>query len=232
MNRPVPLPLPAAPATRWHAELGRRVRRHPALKTLGISAFIALFFQGYFHMLRNPVFPVTEMPLTPLDAWIPFQPQALAVYLSLWLYVGVAPGLLLTLRDLLVYGLWAAALCLVGLACFYLWPTTVPPRTMDVSGLPGFALLQGVDGAGNACPSLHVATAVFTALWVRRLLAIVGAPAWLHGLNLAWVLAITWSTVAIRQHVVLDAVAGAVLGTLFAWAAIRWSAGVGTDRGR
>ena len=41
------------------------------------------------HVLRNPVFPVTTMPLTPLDAWIPFVPQALAIYLSLWFYVGI-----------------------------------------------------------------------------------------------------------------------------------------------
>lgn len=229
MNRPAPIPLPATPAPAWRTDLERRIRRHLALKVVGISAFVWLFFQGYFHTLRNPVYPVLEMPLTPLDAWVPFQPQALAVYLSLWFYVGIAPGLLLTLRELVVYGLWAAALCLLGLLCFHFWPTAVPPRSVDVSGLPGFALLQGVDGAGNACPSLHVATAVFTALWVERLLRIVGAPAVLRWLNIAWVLAIAWSTVAIRQHVVLDAVAGTLLGAAVAWASIRWSAGVGTD---
>ena len=45
--------------------------------------------------------------------------------------------------------------------------------------------------------------------------------------NLAWLLAIAWSTVAIRQHVVLDAVAGAALGTLFAALSIWLSPRVG-----
>ena len=168
MNRPA-APAPGHPpaTTGWRADLAERFWRYLPLKFVGISAFMWLFFQGYFHTLRHPVYPVLEMPLTPLDALIPFQPQALVAYLSLWLYVGIAPGLLLTLRELIVYGLWAAALCLLGLAIFYFWPTAVPPRTVDVSGIPGFAMLHGVDAAGNACPSLHVATAMFTALWVR-----------------------------------------------------------------
>ena len=229
MNRLAPLPL-STPAAAWKADLGRRVRRHLPLKFVGISAFMWIFFLGYFHTLRFPVHPVLEMPLTALDRMIPFQPQALLAYVSLWVYIGVAPGLLLTLRELIVYGLWAAALCIAGLACFYFWPTAVPPRTVDVTGLPGFALLQGVDAAGNACPSLHVATAMFTAVWVHRLLGIIQTPAALRWLNVLWFVAIAWSTVAIRQHVVLDAVAGAALGGLFAAVAIRWSAGVGRGR--
>lgn len=228
MNRPAELPLLRPPSPGWRADLWQRVRYRLLLKIAGVSAFMWLFFMGYFHVLRYPVYPVLEMPLTVLDRLIPFQPQALLAYVSLWFYIGVAPGLMLTLREVLIYGLWAAALCIAGLACFYFWPTAVPPRSVDVTGLPGFALLQGVDAAGNACPSLHVATAVFTAIWIRRLLRTIQAPPAMHGLNWLWLLAIAWSTVAIRQHVVLDAVAGAALGALFAAVSLRWSAGVGT----
>ena len=38
---------------------------------------------------------------------------------------------------LVVYGLWIGALCVTGLACFYLWPTQVPPLALDVYGFPG-----------------------------------------------------------------------------------------------
>lgn len=220
MNRPAALPRTAAPAEGWKADLLQRFWRHLPLKLAGVTAFTWVFFLGYFYTLRNPAYPVFEMPQTALDHLIPFQPQALVAYVSLWVYVGIAPGLMLTLREVVLYGAWAAALCLVGLLIFHFWPTAVPPRSVDVRGLPGFEVLQGVDAAGNACPSLHVATAVFTALWVARLLRIVAAPWPLRALNLAWVLAIAYSTVAIQQHVVLDAVAGAALGTLFAAAAI------------
>jgi len=231
MNRLAPLPLSPAAAA-WKADLGRRFWRYLPLKFVGISAFMWLFFLGYFQTLRFPVHPVLEMPLTALDRLIPFQPQALFVYVSLWLYVGIAPGLLLTLRELIVYGIWAAALCITGLALFHFWPTAVPARLVDVTGLPGFVLLQGVDAAGNACPSLHVATAMFTAFWIDRLLRIVQTPTAVRWLNALWFVAIAWSTVAIRQHVVLDAVAGAALGAAFAMVAMRCSTKVGMGQGQ
>jgi membrane-associated phospholipid phosphatase len=87
---------------------------------------------------------------------------------------------------------------------------------VDVAQHPAFAALQGVDAAGNACPSMHVASAVFTALWLWRLLGEMHAQRWLHGLNAAWLLLIVCSTVATRQHVVLDVLAGAALGVFFA----------------
>ena len=231
MNRHPALPHTLPPVSGWKAGLRLRFWRYLPLKFVGISAFMWVFFLGYFHTLRHPVYPVFQMPLTTLDQLIPFQPQAMLAYASLWLYVGTAPGLLLTLKELIVYGLWAAALCASGLAIFYFWPTSVPPHHVDVSGFPGFGLLQGMDAAGNACPSLHVATAVFTAIWVERLLRIVGVPSALRVLNLAWVLAIAYSTAAIRQHVVLDAVAGAALGALFAVVAILCCPWLGRSEG-
>jgi hypothetical protein len=222
MNRLPAQPLPPGPTRAWAADLARRVRRHPVLKTLGICGFMWIFFIGYFQVLRHPVHPVTVMPMTAFDRLIPFQPQALAAYVSLWLYVGIAPGLLLTLREIIAYGLWIAALCLVGLACFHAWPTMVPALALDVSGHAGFAMLQGVDAAGNACPSLHVGTAMFTAIWVDHLLREVQTPAVLRVLNGVWFAAIAYSTLATKQHVVLDALAGALLGIAFALPSLRW----------
>lgn len=190
-----------------------------------------VFFAAYFHVLRNPVGPVTEMPLTALDAWIPFQPAAFWAYVSLWVYVGIAPALLPTLAAGLRHAAWAAALCASGLLCFWLWPTAVPPSMhhldQAMAGHAGFALLRGVDAAGNACPSLHVASAVFSAMGIRRVLAAAGAPWALHVVNLVWLLLIVWSTVAIRQHVVLDVVAGAALGLAFGLPSARWLAPLG-----
>ena len=116
-------------------------------------------------------------------------------------------------------------MCLTGLLMFYLWPTAVPPLGFDASGFPGFALLQGVDAAGNACPSLHVATAMFTAIRVDQVLRNAGTPRWPRAINALWFVAIAWSTLAIKQHVALDALAGAVLGIVFAQLSMRWRPG-------
>ena len=222
MNHPLAPPLPAAASPPWASDLWLRIRRHFLLKLVGTSAFTWLFFIGYFHLLRHPAHPVVVMPLTALDRLIPFQPSTLFAYLSLWFYVGIAPGLQLRFRELLVYGLWIGALCLTGLAIFYAWPSAVPPLALDVSGFAGFRMLQGVDAAGNACPSMHVAVAIFSAIWIEHVLRQARAPRGLRLVNIAWFAAIAWSTLAIKQHVVLDVAAGALLGAAFALPALYW----------
>jgi membrane-associated phospholipid phosphatase len=131
---------------------------------------------------------------------------------------------MLSLREMVIYGLWIGGLCLTGLGVFYVWPTAVPPMAVavDVAAHPGFAVLAGVDAGGNACPSLHVATAVFSALWLHRLLSATGAPWPSRWLNALWALAIVYSTLAIRQHVVWDMVAGTLLAVMFALPCLYW----------
>ncbi len=215
-------PAPAAPP-HWTRALRQRFLHLFWLKTLGIIGFLWLFFVAYFQLLRAPSGPAQVMPLTALDHAIAFQPNALWAYVSLWVYVGIPPGIQPNLRALLAYGAWIAALCLTGLGIFWLWPTAVPPPThvVDLVAHPGFAVLHGVDAAGNACPSLHVATAVFSLVWLHRQLQAMHAPAALQVLNGVWCALIVYSTLAIKQHVVWDAVAGLALGLLFALASLR-----------
>ncbi|MGI4777455.1 MAG: phosphatase PAP2 family protein [Janthinobacterium lividum] len=200
----------------WTTELVYRMRHLFTLKLVGTTVLITLFFVAYFQLLRHPAYPVATMPLTALDRLVPFRPEALFPYLSLWLYVGIGPGMQRDLAELLACGLWMVAMCVTGLAIFHFWPTAVPPMGLDASGFFGFQLLQGVDAAGNACPSMHVAAAMFTVIRIAHVLRGIGAPRALRTLNVLWFVAIAWSTLATRQHVALDAAGGALLGILFA----------------
>jgi membrane-associated phospholipid phosphatase len=186
--------------------------------TLGMTAF----FVAYFWVLNHPRGPVTVMPLTFIDRLIGFQPATLVLYLSLWFYVSLAPALVIDRRELLSYGVAAAALSVLGLGIFVLWPTAVPPADVDWSFHPAFAFLKAADASGNACPSLHVAFAVFTAFWFERLLREIGASQRARALNWLWCGGILYSTVATRQHVALDVLAGAALGAGVAAANLRW----------
>jgi hypothetical protein len=232
MNSPIELPMAPSPLPPWTAEIWLRIRRHFALKLIGTTVFTWLFFIGYFHLLRHPVHPVMVMPLTALDHLVSFQPQLLIAYFSLWVYVGIAPGLQLSFAELVVYGLWVGALCLTGLGLFYVWPTQIPPMSLEATSFPGFALLQGVDAAGNACPSMHVAVAIFTAIRIEQVLREARTPAALRLLNAAWFVAIAYSTLAVKQHVALDAAAGALLGLAFALPSLRWRPGGRSKAGR
>ena len=186
-------------------------------KSLGTALFIALFFGAYIYLLKNPASSATIMPTTMVDRFIGFEPFALPIYLSLWAYVSLPPMLMRTQRAIVEYGAWIGGLCLLGLAIFYFFPNAAPPANIDWAQYPGMEFLKKVDAAGNACPSLHVATAVFSAFWIHWLLPSVSLDKGARRLNALWCIAIVYSTMATKQHVSVDVVAGAALGVLFAW---------------
>lgn len=202
--------------------LSRRVLVWWPVKMTGTALAIALFFPAYLWVLGHPWFPVTVMPWTALDQWIGLQPAALPLYLSLWFYVSLVPALMVDRRELWSCAVAWIALSAIGLGIFMIWPTAVPAPDVDWSLYPALRFLKSTDATGNACPSLHVAFAVFSAVWFGHLLARVGAGRTLRILNWLWCAGILYSTMAIRQHVALDVLAGAGLGAVVASAHLRW----------
>ncbi|OIQ69423.1 PAP2 superfamily protein [mine drainage metagenome] len=192
--------------------------RHGWLKGVGTTAFTWSFFVAYFYLLRHPHGPVTIMPMTPVDRWIGLQPWTLPFYLSLWVYVSLPGSLMATRREFVAYGLRIGTLCLIGLGIFYVWPTEVPPYRTDWALHPAFDILHGADAAGNACPSLHVATAVFAAFWLDRMAPSLGFGNRMRYFNASWCALIVFSTMATKQHVLVDVICGVALGLVVAWA--------------
>ncbi len=198
-------------------EVGVRLRALWAVKTVGLTLGISLFFAAYFYLLRHPQFPVKVMPLTWMDGLVTIRAEALPIYFSLWVYVPLAFVLLKERAELWAQALAAIAMSVVGLTIFFFWPTAVPPMDVDSSAHPSLAYLKTVDAAGNACPSLHVAFAVFAAGCIRRVLRVIGAGVAVRAGNVLWALGIAYSTLATGQHVALDVWAGGGLGALAAW---------------
>lgn len=212
---PVTKPVPGWPSRAW-----QRFTILTWLKALGTTVFMMVFFRAYFALLEHPRQAPTVMPEIWLDHWIDFTPSAFPIYLSLWVYVSMAPSLIGNLRALVGFGAWMGGLCALCLGLFWLWPTQTPPFDIDWARYPGLSLLKGVDASGNACPSLHVASAVFTACWLHRILRQLDSPALVNGINWVLCLAISWSTMATLQHVALDVFAGVALGLVFAAASL------------
>lgn len=209
----------------WTRQIASRISFLWPLKAVGTTLFMLLFFWAYFGVLRNPLSPATVMPLTVVDQWIPVTAQAFPVYASLWVFASLPAALFKEFRALVVFGMWMAAMCLLCLAIFWVFPTTVPPAGIDWKLYPEMAIIKDVDASGNACPSLHVASAVFAAIWLDRLVTTIRAPLVLRWLIWLHCLAILWSTVATRQHVVIDVLAGAVVGAVFGVLGLRHALG-------
>lgn len=205
----------------WYRQIARRMAILWPLKALGTAAFMMLFFWAYFAVLRNPLAPVTMMPLTWLDTAIPITALAFPFYASLWVYASLPVAFMQEIRAMLLFGLWMAVMCLLCLGIFWLLPTGVPPAGIDWSLYPEMAIIKDVDASGNACPSLHVASAVFAAIWLARIARAMGGRRWVSGLIWLHCLAILWSTMATRQHVALDVLAGALTGAVFGLLSLR-----------
>jgi membrane-associated phospholipid phosphatase len=206
----------SASGQRWYHRCARRLIHLWMFKAAGTALFMGVFFYSYFAVLRSPVGPVTLMPTSWVDDGIAFWPPAFYGYASLWIYTAIVPALQPSLVRLAGYGCAIGALCLFGLVIFSFFPTAVPFGFIDWQVDPSLSLLRSLDPGGNACPSLHVATAVFSACCLHRLLPEFGSPRWARVLNWIWCAFIVYSTMAIKQHVFWDVVAGAALAAVFA----------------
>lgn len=206
----------------WARQAMLRMCTHLPLKVLGTTFAISVFMVFYFVLLRHPLFPVTPIPLTSIDRLIGFEPWSLLPYASLWFYISLVPMLLAARREILLYLSSVVLLAVVGFGIFLFWPTVVPAPDLDWARYPCIAFLKSVDATGNACPSLHVAYAVLTAVWLGRLLGSLHASRAVHLLNWAWCLVIAYSTLATKQHVAIDLAAGALLGGLLTMAHVHF----------
>jgi len=205
-----------ASAASWVLELKARLAAAWISKMLTTTLGITGFFVAYFWVMHNPQGATFIMPLTAIDRLVPLEPRAMPLYLSLWVYVSLGPALLRNGRELAGYGCAAFVIGAGGLLIFLLWPTSTPDFGIDWDRYPSMAFLKDVDASANACPSLHVAFAVFTGFRLDRLLGEIGLARRARFLNLLWCAGIVYSTLAVRQHVMLDAVAGAALGAAVA----------------
>ena len=217
------------PSAGWLREAGARIRFMCLTKMIGTALTMTAFFIGYFWLLNHSRSPVTTVPRIFIDRMVAFWPGALVLYVSLWVYVPLAPALMKIRLEMFSYLGAVIVMSLVGFGIFILWPTAVPKTGIIWSQHPSVFYLKAVDASGNAFPSLHVAFAVFTAVWMGRLLRAMGAGGGVRALNWLWCFGIVYSTLAIRQHVALDAIAGVVLGALVAIAHLRF---LGALRGR
>ena len=206
----------ALPRT-WYTRGAERLMHLWFFKATGTAAFMGIFFYSYFAVLHSPIGAVTLMPLTWADDWIAFWPPAFYLYASLWVYTALVPALQPSLLRLVAYGCGIGSLCLSALVIFSFFPTAVPYEFSSWFTDPSLSLLRSLDQAGNACPSLHVATAVFTAMAMHQLLRDLEAPPWVQQASWLWCGLIVYSTMAIKQHVLWDVLAGMVLGVFFGW---------------
>ncbi|SDY81666.1 PAP2 superfamily protein [Variovorax sp. YR634] len=195
----------------WLAALWRRCITLFPLKLVGNTVATLGFFPLYFWIMKNAG-QAWVLPLTPIDRLIAFWPALLPVYLSLWGYIALPVLLAKDKRELLGFSFGCAAMTALALLVFWFMPTAIPNFAVEAAPGTSLQFLKMVDSAGNAFPSLHVSFSVFACVMLARQLRDVGAPVWLRVVNVAWAAGIVYSTMAVRQHVLIDVLGGLALG--------------------
>lgn len=183
--------------------------RDKAIGTLAVATF---FVAGYFGIGRS-LSPGTARGLaTSLDAAIPFLPW------TVWIYLAVFPMAFLPVFVVRSRGLFArtmtayAAVMAVSYGVFVAFPVTsaglrADPATLDPTRISQWAVraLYLLDPPFNLFPSLHLSIAMLASLAVRRVRRIWGIAA----LTSAALIGVSICTV--KQHFVVDGIAGAAL---------------------
>lgn len=159
--------------------------------------------------------PATVPALWP-DDMIPFMPMALWPYLSqfalLFCAIWFAPDNAQRTRTFYAMLLASA----VASVIFIVFPTELPRQTVEGAG---WKLLYTLDVPGNCFPSLHAALAALSAAALMR-----AGRGWAVAVPL-WVAVIIFSTLATKQHMVIDIVGGLALALASHMTVRRWQAG-------
>lgn len=173
---------------------------------LAVTAWFAVVYVGC-DQLTNGSTVLWQVRFT-LDDAIPFVPHLAAVYLSISLLVYL-PLLVIheTARLVAVALSFAFEIAVAGVV-FLAFPAAA---NMSPPGDHGrlFQFLDLMNLTYNSLPSLHVAFAVSTALALHGMTA----RFW-RAMLWAWTLLVAASTLLTKQHVIADAIAGAMLAIL------------------
>jgi hypothetical protein len=176
-----------------------------------ITGVVAGGYQLYFWAQRNNQHIPAKCMKLAIDDWIPFWPDSIWLYSLLYYFmIGFT---VMSIHDLahgvhLIFG--GLMLVATGAIIYYLYPTTVPLsfREFEVNSLSTryLAFLQTMDNDRNAFPSMHCAVATYVGLTVT------GMPIIGMWLGYGFIIMITISCLTVKQHVLVDTVAGVALG--------------------
>lgn len=163
----------------------------------------------------------------PIDAWIPFWPTWIFVYVLTFLFWIVCAFVAMQERRELCYEIFAGIFVaeVICFAIFVLYPsTTVRPELYDDGSLKMWmiAKIYSIDEPTNLFPSMHCMISWMFARYFMRCEK-VGRPWRIF----CWVMAvlICLSTQFVKQHMFIDLVSGLVLAELCIFLARRFKLG-------
>jgi membrane-associated phospholipid phosphatase len=178
--------------------------------TAGTLVVICALFL-YLTSNHYPIFTPDELPLGRIDKQVPFIPETLWIYVSLFFFIPYTFSVNRCVVSLNKHLYSFVFTILISISIFWLFPVTYPrmlypiPEHTDLLSRKLAELVRAIDPPANCAPSLHVSIAyqiAFGFLEDRRELF-----PWVF----LWATLLVISTLTTKQHYFFDVVTGALL---------------------
>lgn len=197
--------------TKTFRSIADRLQSELKLKLVLLVGLNLVVYVPYYFFQRHHFFPTTSMLFGFFDLVIPFSSNAIWLYLSIYLLIPIGPFLMNRRKQIFRY---AAGIIFISLLAdvIFLFRPTVCPRPVIARTSIAYQIFTKIDNDYHAFPSLHAAFAVYSALCGGLVLRELGSRNfWRIGLWL-WAFLILYATLATKQHVIADIIAGSALG--------------------
>jgi membrane-associated phospholipid phosphatase len=183
----------------------------PEWKHLGFATWVSLIGTLWFVVVYGGCDAITAHRLSRIrihldsELNIPFIPETVLIYMSIYVLFFVAPFILRQRREFLTLAIALDVIILVGGIGFLLIPAQLGfASPTDLGAFPGlFHFADRLNLTYNLVPSLHVALSVACIATYAQRTGIVGKV-----LLWIWGVSISVSTLFTHQHHLLDVVAG------------------------
>lgn len=183
---------------------GEKTKKYIWILAIGLVFATAYPLANWLSGIRG----AREVPLA-LEPYVPFIPWMIFIYLGVFPYIMISGIFCKKYEHIRNMACAVIALILSSTIFYIIFPTTMPrPEIDSVPGFTGwlFKILRGADRPNNVFPSLHVSAVV--------LISLINAH---HFPKSKWlgifaVLAVSASTLFVKQHAVVDILGGAIFG--------------------
>jgi hypothetical protein len=198
-----------------------RVTARFAQKLLLLVLLAPLLNLCYFLPQWRPLFARHPLPMTAIDRAVPFQPQWVLPYASMYLLIILPPLIATTRQQLRRFVVGMAIMFVTAAVCFVCYPIVFPrpPLPDDAPWL--YRAIVTLDQPINSLPSLHAGMTAYALFFAHYVLADIprARRALLLALGYAWGAIILYATMATRQHYFADLPPGVLLAAISYWLA-------------
>ena len=180
--------------------------------------FVILFSLGTYFLIQSSVRDIGVNLMTPLDDGIPLIPDFVWIYHSLLPIIVLTSVFIVDQRKNIYTLIAACVVATVILNVFYIFYPSFYPRSdyqIALSGLSDHVLYwtRKIDGANNTFPSGHV-TFSWLMFWAIKNSLASHTIKWLTPTFFIWASLVSFSTLALKQHYIVDVFSGIALATL------------------